>query len=140
MPDHSPAEELRAAAKLMRERAAEAEQSGYESTHPGKPWCPEWTYGVVRHVQRNMDSDCTAHPWGTEREGDCNQWGRHAGYHIAAWSPAVALAVADWLDKIAWSAELDADLINRVGGDEALAVARAYLGAAEPAATEATDA
>lgn len=124
----TPAEELRAAAKLMRERAAEAEQPGYGSTSPGRPWCPAWTYGIVRHVQRNMDSDCTEHPWGSEHEGDCNQWGRYAGYHIASWHPGVALAVADWLDKIAWSVEVDPDLISRIGGDEALAVARAYLG------------
>lgn len=37
-------------------------------------------------------------------------------------------AVADLLDKIAWMAEMDPDLIERVGGDETLAVARAYLG------------
>jgi hypothetical protein len=46
--------------------------------------------------------------------------------HIASWHPAVALAVADWL-------EADADrrstrVVGYVPASEALAVARAYLG------------
>jgi hypothetical protein len=136
MPDLTPAEELGEAAKLMRERAAEAERSGYGSTHPGQPWCPAWTYSVVRHVERNMDSECSEHPWGSENEGECNTWGRYAGYHIAGMHPAFALAVADWLD-----AEYRSSRAGEPGGIECvsnlpLMVARAYLGTAEPAATE----
>lgn len=49
--------------------------------------------------------------------------------HIAAWNPAAALAVADWLD-------FQAEVERRLGGPDyetpadhpALAVARAYLG------------
>ena len=112
MADLTPAQELREAAKLMRERASEAERPGYESSHPGRPWCPAWTYSVVRHVSRNLDTECSEHPWGSEHEGDCNQWGRWAGYHIAAMHPGVALAVADWLEAAASDAdeflELDA--------------------------------
>jgi len=48
--------------------------------------------------------------------------------YIASMHPLVALAVAGWLDRIAWTWELDPDLHNRVGGAEALAVAVAYLG------------
>lgn len=103
MPDATPAQELREAARLMRERAKEAEQAGYDSDHPGKPWCPEWTYTAVRHVQRNCDIECSEHEWGTEKEGECNRWGRYAGYHIAGMHPGVALAVADWLDQyVGW--------------------------------------
>jgi hypothetical protein len=48
--------------------------------------------------------------------------------HIASWHPAVALAVADLLDRVAWMVKLDGELAGRVGVDETLAVARAYLG------------
>lgn len=50
--------------------------------------------------------------------------------HIASWSPDVALVVADWLDRIAWTWEIDPELQHRVGGGEALAVACAYLNGA----------
>ncbi len=40
-------------------------------------------------------------------------------------SPDVAEAVERVLDRWAWLGLLDADLLNRVGGDEALALARA---------------
>lgn len=122
----TPAEELREAAKLMRERAAEAEQDGYDSDHPGKPWCPSWAYTAVRHVQRNLDIECSEHEWGTEKEGECNRWGRYAGYHIAGMHPGVALAVANWLDIEAGI--LEKELPDPTGGwAEARAVARAYL-------------
>lgn len=52
--------------------------------------------------------------------------------HIASWHPAVALAVADWLDAEAGTEERLSALAHRdsVGSirDEAIAVARAYLG------------
>ena len=125
------AETIRRAAVLVRERAAEAEKEGYGSSHPGRPWCPEWTWSVVRHVERNLDAECTAHPWGSENEGDCNTWGRYAGYHIAAMHPGVALALADWLEREA--ALIDAQVFPQ--SDPAmekypLAVARTYLGEA----------
>ena len=120
----TPAEEFREAAKLMRERAAEAEQDGYDSDHPGKPWCVSWTYTAVRHVQRNLDIECSEHEWGTEKEGECNRWGRYAGYHIAGMHPGVALALADWLDEVA--ADSHSSLPAWVE-DGALKIARAYL-------------
>lgn len=52
--------------------------------------------------------------------------------HIASWHPAVALAVADWLEAEAGTEERLSALAHRdsVGSirDEAIAVARAYLG------------
>ena len=123
----NPAETLRHAAKLMRERAAEAEQAGYGSDHPGQPWCSSWTYSTVRHIERNVDMECTDHPWGSENEGDCNTWGRYAGYHVAAMHPGVALALAEWLDEVA--ADRHASLPAWVD-DGALKIARAYLGGA----------
>jgi hypothetical protein len=57
---------------------------------------------------------------------------RHDAEHIASWHPAVALAVADWLDSLV-DAMTNPDAPNSgVSTDReerhALAVARAYLG------------
>jgi hypothetical protein len=90
------------------------------------------------------------HPWGDdslpERSGmtawtdDMNgylggPWAVHAG----SWHPAVALAVADWLavvaarieeihDSLPFTARLTLDSLNVTAANEAVAVARAYLG------------
>jgi hypothetical protein len=121
----NPAGTMRRAAALMRERAEEAEKEGYGSDHPGRPWCPDWTWSIVRHVNRNMDTECTVHPWGADNEGECNTWGRYAGYHIAGMHPGVALAVAEWLDEVAADRHACLDAWVERG---ALAIARAYLG------------
>lgn len=47
--------------------------------------------------------------------------------HIASWHPAVALAVADWLDSYAERMEVLGHAIGSNHG-QALAVATAYLG------------
>lgn len=48
--------------------------------------------------------------------------------HIASWHPAVALAVADWLDEVVALIEFGSEL-NRAGEvGAALDVARVYLG------------
>jgi hypothetical protein len=44
--------------------------------------------------------------------------------YIASWHPGVALAVADWLERTV----IDMEYGEVTGDDEALAVARAYLG------------
>jgi ABC-type antimicrobial peptide transport system ATPase subunit len=36
--------------------------------------------------------------------------------------------LSNWWDKTAWMIEMDADLLHRIGCDEAVAAARAYLG------------
>jgi len=84
---------------------------------------------------------------GGRRQGRPRQWLSHIeipgtdAEHIASWHPAVALAVADWLDRSAETYErLEDDLrglegaptIEQVYGydfTEAIAVARAFLGA-----------
>jgi hypothetical protein len=50
--------------------------------------------------------------------------------HIASWHPAVALAVADWLDNTAawWTRTAPGEPPPDPSVLEALAVARAYLG------------
>ena len=133
------AETLRRAAALMRERAGLA--------MPG-PWVAFWpgdgTTRVVEQVSGERDEVAAC---GSIAESD----------HIASWHPAVALAVADWLDAEAWLLDslepfvsmFDAALNQVSGGtarlslgrtedgqpdlradssEQALAVARAYLG------------
>lgn len=113
------AEVLRRAADLMRERAGRSIPS---------PW----------HVDRREDGRA----WLCDRrERTISMHGYPStAEHIASWHPAVALAVADWLDGVALHLEaradeqwidLDGDLIapedtHAIGS--ALAVARAYLG------------
>lgn len=121
---------LRKAARLMRERASDAT--------PG-PWKPDAE--VVKVDERRHVADAF---------GLADKWPNAA--HIASWHPAVALAVADWLDQKAghleahipaWtrpSSGVDdppglcwnnpqrlAEVVERHYG-RALAVARAYLG------------
>jgi hypothetical protein len=98
------AEALRRAAALMRERAEAAEAS----------LTPDWW-------------EAHALDWLTGASGVPS-----LAAHIASWHPAVALAVADWLDE---AAALIAAAFNPEGLVEhrpdlraALAAARAYLG------------
>jgi hypothetical protein len=61
--------------------------------------------------------------WNEESEDGADE---NNAAHIASWHPAVALAVADWLDVTADVAEEAPGLFPY----EALAVVRAYLGSA----------
>lgn len=102
------AETLRRAASLMRSRA--------KAATPG-PW----------QVGQDVDSGqrfIYDERW-TEL-AEVAEWSRWLGnpQHIASWHPAVALAVADWLDRIG---EMYPDG-HSIGNHHALAVARAYLG------------
>jgi len=114
------AETLRRAASLMRERA--------EGATPG-PWTCYGDHLVWPSEQGPAANDPILAMVGEAHEDSAE--------HIASWHPAVALAVADWLDAVAeaWPiSEPDYGLSVRaeaVGHRQALAVARAYLG--EPA-------
>ena len=91
---------LREAAALMRERA--------EAARPDHPWYDRGD--IAEGMAAFTDS-------GDEPHIDAE--------HIASWHPAVALAVADWLDETA----KDLDALMTYGGHvPALVVARAYLG------------
>lgn len=72
--------------------------------------CAEWTRAAVRHIARNCEIECCWSHTETDpptvphdSDGDSEaQWDRYKdAEHIASWHPAVALAVADWLDDIA---------------------------------------
>ena len=122
MSEHLP-ETMRRAAKLMRERA--------EAATPG-PWeCAG--AGDITHGLQVVEGGIRRADWVASvdtGDGDLAAAGTDESnaLHIASWHPLVALAVADSLDKIAWMGELDPDMLSRVGCDEAIAIARAYLG------------
>lgn len=102
-PVESDADLLRRAAGLMRERA-EATLANVD----------EW-YDPTEMLA-------------TLRRGDINNSTQpHDATHIASWHPAVALAVADWLDAYAERMEV---LGHAIGSNakQALTVARTYLG------------
>lgn len=103
---------LREAAALMRERA--------EAARPDHPWYDRGD--IAEGMAAFTDS-------GDEPHIDAE--------HIASWHPAVALAVADWLDDHAETAEMFTakeipasswSMNWQTSHNRALAVARAYLG------------
>lgn len=118
---------LRQAAALMRERA--------EKATPG-PW----------ETYRNMHDECFVNDLDRRGFGVISNpatgradYGRADAEHIASWHPAVALAVADWLESVAhgweqtdqhWNHEIKHDLGVWKAPEHhpALAVARTYLG------------
>lgn len=116
---------LREAARLMRERATMATGgqpvrdsfTPWRVTPNHRPGVAFVTVGQIRIAQTD------------ERIAQDD----HNANHIASWHPAVALAVADWLDHEAARCESN----EEHGGNptavwsraaDALAVARAYLG------------
>ena len=110
------ADTLRWAAALMRARS-EAATSG--------PWTArKSTVPGICNVRLNGDA-----MWPSAWPDDAE--------HIASWHPAVALAVADWLDATAAGWPWDDEVTDYDGNpltlaesvdSHALAVARAYLG------------
>ena len=121
MPD-TPSQELRQAAKLMRERAEAA------------------TPGAWKHMCLGSEGCLVIRDSGTIRERGhgrvarfgCKEWHPdHAdAEYVAAMDPLVALALADWLDNEAHAAEAIPSTSPALGLliRHALAVARAYLG------------
>jgi hypothetical protein len=115
------AEVLRQAAALMRERS--------EAATPG-PWTN--TLGTLSEVwqHESVGTDLmvcdTQDTYTIYPEDGPGEGAAEDAAHIASWHPAVALAVADWLDAAADSAEY---LPPETGQPSlALAVAHAYLG------------
>ena len=125
---------LREAAALMRERAEAEPATGWvKCDFNDGDHRPLW--GVANDAFFNPPADEDV-PWlaievhtGTEATAE----------HIASWHPAVALAVADWLDDEANTGEQLRDVLREVEGRDdlnweygglgkAMAVARAYLG------------
>jgi len=112
---------LREAAALMRRRAEAATTGPWATTH-----ISESAVANQHIIERWFVMGCFGSDPG-------NQTGPAAvceyepdGEHIASWHPAVALAVAGWLDLVARL--LDEGFDPNAETVEALAVARAYLG------------
>lgn len=63
-------------------------------------WCPRCMYSGIRHLQRNCDVYCDE-PGHDDDDVDCFQPARYAGTYIAAMSPPVGLAIADFLQDVA---------------------------------------
>lgn len=107
------AETLRKAARLMRERA--------EATTPDADWT-EGHYWIA-------DYDMYGNPVQTEIGG---MGGAGDAAHYSSWHPAVALAVADWLDLMAadyapyWAEPYAAPFVPVI--EKAYQIARTYLG------------
>lgn len=100
------AETLRQAAALMRERAEAA----------GVPWHP---WGDETLPQREGPQ-----AWADDMDGYLGgEWGVHAG----SWHPAVALAVADWLDS-------EANTADETARNDGLPPDYLYVGPAMPVA------
>ena len=99
---------LREAASKMRERAEAATDGG-----PRWETGPDDMHGPARAVVYPADSDSAVAFAGCED-----------AEHIASWHPAVALAVADWLDRVAETS----DVVGAEPSPDMTAVARAYLG------------
>lgn len=104
----SGAETLRRAAALMRERAEAADEG---------PW-----------VAPAQSSHADWHGLQNAYFALGNVFIKANAEHIASWHPAVALAVADWLDDLAARITLTRQLRHEDEERQALAVARAYLG------------
>ena len=111
------AETLRRAAALMRELAENAEPGVWKL----------WGMQVMADTSGTSNVDLATPVTNCHTPSTTDRL-LHTGnaQHIASWHPAVALAVADWLDVVADDGTADYDLINSEG--EALTVARAYLG------------
>lgn len=104
---------LRRAASLMRERATAA-----TNVTGASDWFAE-TRGMHFAGEFGIRSS------GGFVAGDTSE---EEAEHIASWHPAVALAVADWLDDLAYRIVLSRQLRHEDEERAALAVARAYLG------------
>ena len=86
---------LELAATLLRREAKRAQDFGGSNM-----WCPRYMYSGIRHLQRNCDVYCDE-PGHDDDVVDCFQPARYAGIYIAAMSPPVGLAIADFLQDVA---------------------------------------
>lgn len=105
-------------------RAAETLRAHAEEAQHRQPWCSDYTWSAVRHVQRNCDFvECDTH--GTDPEAACGQFDMYDGRYVALMHPPVALALAELLEDIAAYKELNPAIPGPT--EVVLSVARAVL-------------
>lgn len=123
------AEMLRRAATLMRERATDAFHDNSRDLWTDMATIDPENEGWIVCEQRQADVD-----WDTTVARLPYDYEGRVARHIASWHPAVALAVADWLDVTATKHECATSLgAVGLGSDHpALAVASAYLAPIRP--------
>lgn len=141
------ADELRAAANLIRERAQAADGANW----PGRPWaieaCAQPQGDGCACIVYQGEYQPLEQPQVPAIDYICDAETPERATHIAALHPGVALALADWLDETADQIEhahkawAESDYVTDLyGGADAhtetqfsavLAVARAYLGTDE---------
>jgi hypothetical protein len=117
---------LREAAALMRKRAEAAtgsEWGHWQTADNGRVevFVPTGSMDAPTVFEFKDHMDCE----------ECIRPSEADASHIASWHPAVALAVADWLDLEARAQQRAQDQYPGTGfatSEQALAVARAYLG------------
>lgn len=117
-------ETLRRAAALMRERA-EAVVT-WATDHPEESGGPDAWFTPMF-----IANAFAAHAPGDTHDPELREGWTLDGDHYASWHPTVALAVADWLEGVAsrYNTRYPANAA-RAGWNDALDVARAYLGEA----------
>jgi hypothetical protein len=124
----SPAQELRAAATLMRGLAADATQGRWSVAGREDDPVKQYIWTETERGEEEVAAIQIGEDF-TDVE-ECN------AAHMAAWDPTVALAVADWLDEVAATplAADDPAMGTTVWSSvhyHALTVARAFLGGAQ---------
>jgi hypothetical protein len=109
----SPAEEIRAAAEKLRKRVTDLRDCR-------GPWY------VVNRDQRPYPQriDNIGVPYIVASTTTSPDHPPTIADYICTMHPGVGAVVADLLDKWAWLGGIEADLLNRVGGPEALTLAR----------------
>lgn len=129
------AEVLRRAAALMRERAQAATEGPWSAADehellPGAD--PAWCVSQMRPGWEQMSpTDGYVGDLAETSLGGRDPRDGPNAEHIASWDPLVALAVADWLEDVAWDWETEGGAYPHLTFNQArhaTRVAEAYLG------------
>lgn len=118
-------EQMRLSAALMRGRALRALED-----IPEQRWIARPAHDPNNNGWEVASDIPDADGWDTTLARLTYDYEGHTSPHIASWHPVVAMAVADWLEKQADMSDSGNGIpaMSGRGYEQALAVARAYLG------------